>query len=103
MIPNALKKIWLAATANRRSKMIANALNILSEDYEAYTGVPAKAMLTSEGVDLEISFEVGKKMGSLEFEYVKELSPQAYTMLRKARAFEVSDVTLTRHNTAKNK
>jgi hypothetical protein len=86
MITDAWKNVWRAATEARRWMMVANALDILSEDYEKATAIPATATLTSEGVYLEISFEGGVVMETLESEDIAELSPQAYALLQKARA-----------------
>jgi hypothetical protein len=84
MITDAWLNVWRVATEARRWMMVANALDILSEDYETQTAVPATATLTSEGIYLEISFEGGAVMEILEPEDISELSPQAYSMLRQA-------------------
>jgi hypothetical protein len=84
MVTDAWKNVWKAATEARRWMIVTNALEILSEDYEKATTIPATATLTSEGVYLEISFEGGAAMEILEPEDIAELSPQAYTMLRQA-------------------
>jgi hypothetical protein len=70
MVTDAWKNVWKAATEARRWMIVTNALEILSEDYEKATTIPATATLTSEEI--------------LEPEDIAELSPQAYTMLRQA-------------------
>jgi hypothetical protein len=84
MVNNAWKNVWKAAAEARKWMRIANALDILSEAYEAHTAVPATATLTSEGIYIELSFEEGLVMEILEPEDIAELSPQAYAMLRQA-------------------
>jgi hypothetical protein len=84
MITDAWKNVWKAATEAHKWMMVTNALDILSEAYEAHTAVPATATLTSEGIYLEMSFEEGLVMEILEPEDIAELSPQAYAMLRQA-------------------
>jgi hypothetical protein len=97
---NALKRIWHAATAANRWTTIAHALERLSEAYEEKEGVQATAFLTPKGIFIEIELDE-LVVGLLEPDDIKELSPKAYDMLQKARAFEVSDVTLTRYTPAK--
>jgi hypothetical protein len=94
MINDAWKNAWKAAADARKWMMIANALDIISEAYEAQTAIPATAMLTSEGIYLEISFEGGAVMEILESEDVSELSPQAYNMLRQAGAIPETTISL---------
>jgi hypothetical protein len=84
MVINAWNNMWQAAADARRWMMISNALDILSEDYEAHTAIPATAMLTSEGVYMEIGFEEGALLELLEDGDIAELSPQAYAMLQRA-------------------
>jgi hypothetical protein len=84
MVINAWNNMWQAAADARRWMMISNALDILSEDYEAHTAIPATAMLTSEGVYMEIGFEEGALLELLEDDDIAELSPQAYAMLQRA-------------------
>jgi hypothetical protein len=95
MVTDAWKNVWKAATEARRWMIVTNALDILSEAYEAHTTIPATATLTSEGIYLEISFEGGAVMEILEPEDIAELSPQAYAMLRKA---DVIPATTTSYN-----
>jgi hypothetical protein len=94
MITNAWKNVWKAATEARRWMLVTNALEILSEAYEAHTAIPATATLTSEGIYLEISFEGGAVMEILESEDIAELSPQAYAMLRQAGAIPETTISL---------
>jgi hypothetical protein len=75
--------------------MITSALDMISEAYETQTAIPATAMLTPEGFFLEIELdEVVVEL--LEPEDINELSPQAYAMLRRVKAFELKDTTLTK-------
>jgi hypothetical protein len=96
---NALKKIWQAATVANRWMAIESALDLIYKAYEAKEGVPATAFLTPKGIFIEIELDE-LVVGLLEPEDIKKLSPKAYDMLRKARAFEVADVTLTRYKPA---
>jgi hypothetical protein len=93
MVTNAWLNVWRVATEARRWMMVANALEILSEDYEKATAIPATATLTSEGVYLEISFEGGAVMEILESEDIAELSPQAYVLLRRAGAIPETTIS----------
>jgi hypothetical protein len=83
------------SSGTRRWLMIASALDMISEAYETQTGIPATAMLTPEGIFIEIELDE-LVVELLEPEDINELSPQAYAMLKKARAFEVKDTTLTK-------
>jgi hypothetical protein len=94
MVTDAWNKMWKAAADARKWMMIANALDILSEAYETQTAIPATATLTSEGIYLEISFEGGAVMETLESEDIEELSPQAYAMLRQAGAIPETTISL---------
>jgi hypothetical protein len=94
MVNNAWLNVWRVATEARRWMMVANALEILSEEYETQTAIPATATLTSEGVYLEISFEGGSVIEILESEDIAELSPQAYGMLQRARAIPKTTISL---------
>jgi hypothetical protein len=97
---NALKKVWQAATATNRWMTIASALDLIYQAYEAKEGVPATAFLTPKGIFIEIELDE-LVVGLLEPEDIKNLSPKAYDMLRKARAFEVADVSLTIYKPSK--
>jgi hypothetical protein len=93
MVRNAFKTLWHAATGAKRWIMIAQALDILSEAYETQTAIPATAMLTPDGIFIEIELdEVVVEL--LEPDDIAELSPKAYAMLLKARAFDVKDVMI---------
>jgi hypothetical protein len=95
MVRNALKTLWHAFTGAKRWIMIAQALEILSEAYETQTAVPGTAMLTPDGIFIEIELdEVVVEL--LEPDDIAELSPQAYAMLQQARAFELTDVKITK-------
>jgi hypothetical protein len=94
MVTDAWKKMWKAAADAKRWMIVTNALDILSEAYEAHTAVPATATLTSEGIYLEISFEGGAVMEILESEDIAELSPQAYAMLRQAGVIPEATISL---------
>jgi hypothetical protein len=95
MVTNALKKMCNAATAPQRWLMIAQALDLISEAYETQEGIPATAMLTPEGIFLEIELDE-LVVELLEPEDIAKLCPEAYAMLRRARAFEVTDTTITK-------
>lgn len=88
MVSDAWKRMWHAATEAKRWMLISEALDILSEAYEMHTAIPATAMLTSEGVCLQIEFEDGLVVEFLGPEDILDLSPQAYSMLRRAKAVE---------------
>jgi hypothetical protein len=93
MVTDAWKKVWKAAADARRWMIIANALDILSEDYEAHTAIPATAMLTSEGIFIAIELDE-LVLELLESEDIAELSPQAYEMLLKAGAIPEKTISL---------
>jgi hypothetical protein len=95
VVTNALKKMCNAATAAQRWLMIAQALDLISEAYETQTAIPATAMMTPEGIFIEIELDE-LVVELLEPEDIAELCPQAYAMLQQARAFEVKDTTLTK-------
>jgi hypothetical protein len=95
MVANVLKKMCHAATAAQRCMMIAQALDLISEAYETQTAIPATAMMTPEGIFIEI--ELDELVAELlEPEDIAELCPQAYGMLRRVKAFDVSDTTITK-------
>jgi hypothetical protein len=95
MVIKALKKMCHAATAAQRWLMIAQALDLISEAYETQTAIPATAMMTPDGIFIEIELdEVVTEL--LEPDDIAELCPQAYAMLQQAKAFEVKDTTLTK-------
>jgi hypothetical protein len=83
MVTDAWKKMWKAAADAKRWMMIANALDMLSEAYETQTAIPATAMLTSEGIFIEIELDE-LVVEILEPDDIAELCPEAYVMLRKA-------------------
>jgi superfamily II RNA helicase len=93
MVTDAWKKMWKAAADARKWMMIANALDILSEAYETQTAIPATAMLTSEGVFIEIELDE-LVVELLESEDIAELSPQAYAMLLQAGAIPEKTISL---------
>jgi hypothetical protein len=93
MVTDAWKKMWKAAADARKWMMIANALDILSEAYETQTAIPATAMLTSEGVFIEIELDE-LVVELLESEDISELSPQAYEMLLQAGAIPETTISL---------
>jgi hypothetical protein len=93
MVTDAWLNVWRVATEARRWMMVANALEILSEDYEKATAIPATATLTSEGVYLEISFEGGALLEVLEPDDIAEISPQAYALLRRAGAIPATTIS----------
>jgi hypothetical protein len=95
MVANVLKKMCHAATAAQRCMMIAQALDLISEAYETQTAIPATAMLTQDGIFIEIELDEAV-VELLEPEDINELCPQAYAMLQQARAFEVKDTTITK-------
>jgi hypothetical protein len=95
MVTNVLKKMCHAATAGRRWLMIAQALDMLSEAYETQTAVPGTAMMTPDGILIEIELDE-LVVELLEPEDIAELCPQAYALLHQARAFEVKDTTITK-------
>lgn len=84
MVNDAWKLMWHAAADAKRWMLVSNALDILSEDYESHTAIPATAMMTSEGICIEMEFEGGPVVEFLESDDIAELSPQAYEMLKKA-------------------
>jgi hypothetical protein len=94
MIIDAWNKVLQAAIEARKWMLVTNALDILSEEYETQTAIPATATLTSEGVYLEISFESGAVMEILESEDIAELSPQAYAMLQQAGVIPKTTISL---------
>jgi superfamily II RNA helicase len=95
MVTNALKKMCNAARSPHRWLMIAQALDLISEAYETQTAIPATAMLTPDGIFIEIELDE-LVVELLEPEDINELSPKAYAMLRRAKAFEAKDTTLTK-------
>jgi hypothetical protein len=95
MVTNVWKKMCNSATAGRRWLVIAQALDLISEAYETQTAIPATAMMTQDGIFIEIELdEVVVEL--LEPEDINELCPKAYAMLQQARAFEVKDTTITK-------
>jgi hypothetical protein len=84
MVINALNNMWQAAADARRWMTISHALDILSEEFETRTAIYATAILTSEGVYLELSFKDGMVTELLEDSDIAEISPQAYAMLQRA-------------------
>jgi hypothetical protein len=95
MVNKVWKRLRYASRAVGKWMMITQALDLISEAYETKEGIPATAMLTPEGFFLEIELdEVVVEL--LEPEDIKNLCPQAYAMLRRAKAFELKDTTLTK-------
>jgi hypothetical protein len=95
MVTDAWRKMCGVPSRTRRWLMIAQALDLISEAYETQTAIPATAMMTPDGIFIEIELdEVVVEL--LEPEDINELCPQAYSMLRQAKAFEVKDTTLTK-------
>jgi hypothetical protein len=91
VVTNVLKKMCNAAISPHRWLMIAQALDLISESYETQEGIPATAMLTPEGVFIEIELdEVVTEL--LEPEDIAELCPQAYAMLRRAGAIPATTI-----------
>jgi hypothetical protein len=95
MVTNALKKMCHAATAAQRWLVIAQALDLISEAYETQTAVPGTAMMTPDGIFIEIELDE-LVVELLEPEDIAELCPQAYAILKRARAFELTDTTITK-------
>jgi hypothetical protein len=93
MVTDVWKKMWKAAADARKWMIIADALDILSEDYEALTAIPATAMLTSEGIFIEIELDE-LVVELLESEDIAELSPQAYEMLLQAGVIPEKTISL---------
>jgi hypothetical protein len=87
VVTNVLKKMCNAAVEPLRWLMIAQALDMISEAYETQTAIPATAMLTPEGIFIEIELDEAV-VELLEPEDIAELCPQAYAMLRRVKAFE---------------
>jgi hypothetical protein len=95
VVTNAWKRLRYASRAVGKWMTITQALDLISEAYETKEGIPATAMLTPEGFFLEIELdEVVTEL--LEPKDIAELCPQAYAMLRRAKAFEIKDTTLTK-------
>jgi hypothetical protein len=97
MVTDAWLNVWRVATEARRWMMVANSLDIISEAYELHTGIPATAMLTSEGIYLEITCE-GALLEVLEPDEIAELAPEAYVLLRRAGVIEKMDAVLNQEN-----
>jgi hypothetical protein len=95
MVTKVWKRLRYASRAVGKWMMTTQALDLISEAYETQEGIPATAMLTPEGFFLEIELdEVVTEL--LEPEDIAELCPQAYALLKRARAFEVKDTTITK-------
>jgi hypothetical protein len=93
MITDAWKNVWKAATEARRWMMVANALDIISEAYEKHTAIPVTAIMTVEGIFIEIQLDELNVSELLEPDDIAEISPQAYALLRRAGAIPATTIS----------
>jgi hypothetical protein len=89
---NVLTRMRKISKAIARWVLITNGLNILAEAYEKHTAIPVTAIMTVEGIFIEIQLDE-LMIELLEPDDIAEISPQAYALLRRAGAIPATTIS----------